>query len=157
MKFEKITKVRLPFDRRDPEPKKNYGIGGLQIWFILKGPKGAVQFMAGFGIYLPHLYPEYLQKFGSDSLKSEITGWDVGYHALEPQYEEQSPMGECDVFDGKPCYYDGSSLRAEEWGQEIFSVRGQQPEELIWSKLEQEYKDRFGDENADFSGMNEHE
>ena len=38
-KFEKIYRVRLPFDGRHKDPNKNYGIHGFDIWFILKGPK----------------------------------------------------------------------------------------------------------------------
>lgn len=141
-KFERITKVRLPFDRRNDDPKINYGIGGLEVWFILKGPKGAVQFLVGFSIYLPHLYPEYAEKFPG-SLEPKIRGWDVGYHAPAPHFEGHPPMEGCDVLGGAPCYYDGSSLRADEWGKELFSTRGQHIEPLIWSRLEAEYRDRF--------------
>lgn len=42
--FKKTTTVRLPFDLTDNDPNKNYGISSLGIWFILTGPKGAVQF-----------------------------------------------------------------------------------------------------------------
>lgn len=146
MKFERITTVSLPFDRRHDDPKKNYGIGGLQIWFILKGSKGATQFMVGFDIYLPHLYSEYLGKFGPDSLKPKISGWDVGYHARKPQFEGHSPMEGCDLFNGEPCYYDGSSLLADDWVKDIFSIRGEDPAKEIWNRLEQEYIQRFGDQ-----------
>jgi hypothetical protein len=127
---------------RADEPKKNYGIGGLRVWFLLKGERGAVQFCCGFGIYLPHLYLEYAVQHPG-SLKPEISGWDVGYHALEPQWEGQSSMGPCDHFGGKPCYYDGSSLRADDWVKDIF-VGGKWPEEKLWAMLEAEYIDRFG-------------
>jgi hypothetical protein len=53
------TQVRLPFDRRDPNPSKNYGIHGLDIWFIVKGPLGAVQFGATFPCYMPHVMAEF--------------------------------------------------------------------------------------------------
>lgn len=136
--FEKITNVRLPFDRRDPDPKHNYGIHGLDVFFILKGPKGAVQFAVTFPTYLPHVE---LEK-SSWSYNPRIMGFDVGYHAKEPQYEGQTPMENCTLFEG-PCYYDGSSLRAEEWSKEIFAIRGAHPEDEIWRRLEVEYQDRF--------------
>src|SRR3954469_667919 len=108
--FERITQVRLPFDMRSDKPEENYGIHGLDIWFVLKGPNGAVQFMVNFGVYLPsvtHVTP------------GEIHGFDVGYHAPTPQYEEQTEC-ECEHLPGGKCYYDGSGLRAEEWVRLIF-------------------------------------
>lgn len=135
-KFQKITNVRLPFDRRSADPKTNYGIHGLDIWFILKGPKGAVQFAINFPIYLPHVEAErYAWKY-----KPEIMGIDIGYHALEPQYEGQTKM-ECQMFG--ECYYDGSSLRADDWVKEIFAIRGTHLEDEIWSRLEEDYRRRF--------------
>lgn len=141
-KFEKITKVRLPFDRRHKDPSQNYGVSGLSIWFILKGKKGAVQFQCYFhDAVLPHVKKSSV---GGDI--GNISGFDVGYHAREPQYEGQSEMENCNLFPDGKCYYDGSSLRAAEWAKEIFSVRGKNPEEVLWPMLEQEYKERFGDE-----------
>lgn len=139
IKFERITKVRLPFDRRDPDPKKNYGIHGLDVWFILKGPKGAVQYAATFRCYLNQTLedPFYWNKLKD---RGTISGFDVGYHAKEPQYEGQRPMDECEL--EQPCYYDGSSLCADTWTDEIF-VKNVQPEEILWNKLEEEYRLRF--------------
>lgn len=145
MKFEKITHVRLPFDRRAPEPNKNYGIGGLDIWFILKGPRGAVQFAVNFPVNLPHIELEYPAKFPDWNERKHFMGIDVGYHAPKPQYEGQNDM-ECQHLEGGRCYYDGSSLRAQEWVDELFSTRGQCIEPLIWERLEQYYKERFGED-----------
>lgn len=75
-------------------------------------------------------------------MMNEISGTDVGYHSPVPMYEDQRSM-ECELIEGGKCYYDGSGLRADEWVKEIFSLRGKRPEELIWEKLEQEYKERF--------------
>lgn len=137
--LERITKVRLPFDMRSTESGKNYGIHGLDVWFILKGPKGAVQFVVTFPVYLPHVQAEsYEWKY-----KPEIMGIDVGYHAFTPQYESQTSMP-CDLLGGE-CYYDGSSLRADEWAKEIFAVRGEPPENEVWRRLEGEYVSCFGE------------
>lgn len=141
--FERITKVSLPYDRRHSDDKKNYGIGGFRIWHVLKGPKGAVQFMYGVGAYLPHLTPEYYAK-GLNLEHGKISGWDVGYHAYKPQYEDQKPMGECDIL-GCECYYDGSGLRADDWVNEIFSIVGEDPSKRLWEKLEEEYELQFSD------------
>jgi hypothetical protein len=137
--FEKITNVRLPYDRRHPDPKQNYGIHGLDVWFILKGPKGATQFAVTFPVYLPHVERES----ASWKYKPEIMGTDVGYHAKEPQFEGHAAMP-CNLFGGE-CYYDGSSLRADDWAKEIFAIRGEGPENEIWRRLKVEYVERFGD------------
>lgn len=140
IQFERIQRVKLPFDRRHSDPKKNYGIHGLDIWFILKGSKGATQFMFTVDAQLPHVNVGPMR--GDAGL---FSGYDVGYHSLTPQYEGQSSMGPCDLFPGHECYYDGSGLQAADWVKEIFSIKGERLEEHVWRKLEEEYKYRFGD------------
>jgi hypothetical protein len=141
--FEKITKVRLPFDMRNPDPKKNYGIHGLDIWFVLKGPLGAVQYAVTFPVFLPHVRDELERKDPVYSLLREIRGFDVGYHSPKPMYEGQSEM-ECEHLEGGKCFYDGSSLRSDEWTKEIFSTTGEPPEKVLWAMLEADYFERFG-------------
>ncbi len=138
--FEEITNVRLPFDMRHTDDNKNYGIHGLDVWFILKGPKGAVQFAVTFRVYLLHVEIER----ASWKYAPKIMGTDVGYHALTPQYEGQTKR-ECQYFG--ECYYDGSSLRADDWAKEIFAIRGEMPEKEIWRRLREDYSSRFENEN----------
>lgn len=145
IKFEKITNVRLPYDRRHTEANKNYGIHGLDIWFILKGPKGAVQYGVTFPQYLPNVDAEYAVRFPDWKDGKKISGFDVGYHSPVPMFEGQSPMGECHILGGQ-CYYDGSSLAADSFTEEVFSTVGKPPEEVLWAKLEEEYRERFGSE-----------
>lgn len=136
MKFERVTQVRLPFDMRSPRCDRNYGIHGLDVWFVLKGPKGAVQFAVNFGVYLPsvtHVTP------------GDIYGFDVGCHSLVPQYEGQTER-ECEHLPGGKCYYDGSGTAADEWAREIFGTVGRPPEEVLWPMLEKEYRERFGED-----------
>lgn len=139
-KLERIKNIRLPFDLRSDIPSKNYGIGGLYIWFILKGEKGAVQFNVSFPVYLNHINKQILDYV------NKIEGCDVGYHSPKPMYEGQRVIDEnCHILEGK-CYYDGSGLRAYEWADEIFSKPGSDHEEIIFKKLEEEYLMRFCDE-----------
>lgn len=145
-KFERITRVALPFDQRNADDNKNYGIHGLDIWFILKGKKGAVQFAVNFPVYLPHVDREYIHRFPDWNTKKEIRGFDVGYHSFWPHYEGQKSMGSCEVLDGANCYYDGSSLASDRWVENIFSIRGKRPDETMWEMLTQEYKERFTDD-----------
>lgn len=144
--FKKITRVGLPFDMRNDDPHINYGIHGFDIWFILHGPKGAVQFMISLDLHLPHIEREERPKWrtGAYYKDEKIRGYDVGYHALTPQYEGQY-IRECDLLEGGKCYYDGSALASDEWVKEIFSIRGEKPENRLWDKLEEEYISRFGE------------
>ena len=131
-----MTNVTAPFDMRHKDPSYNYGIGGLLVYWVLVGPKGATQFAVSFPAYLPHVMAE-----GNVS-NTEIMGYDVGYHANYPMYDGQTDM-DCSYTESGKCFYDGSSLRADQWVEEIFSIRGERPEVRIWDKLEQEYMDRF--------------
>lgn len=135
--FQKITNVRLPFDKRHSDPKQNYGVHSLDIWFILKGPKGVVQYAVNFPVYLPHI------DTSNFTWHQKIRGFDVGYHSPTPMYDDQPSMA-CELIEGGKCYYDGSSLRAVEWTEIIFKTTGKQPEEVLWKMLEDEYYERFG-------------
>ena len=139
--FEKIVEVMPAFDRRDPDPAKNYGVSSCRIVFILKGPKGAMQFIIGTNWYVPSAR-EHLSQFlrTERDFQMKPDGWDVGYHSPVPMYEGQTPMGECHVLKEGDCYYDGSSLQAEEWVED-FVAGGT---EWLWKKLEERYRMRFG-------------
>lgn len=145
-KFERITNVSLPYDRRHPDPSKNFGIGGLRVWFILKGPAGAVQFCAIFPCYLPHVQNELMTKYGTspeNHFMWHILAADVGYHSHAPMHEgAELHTNECEVLGG-PCYYDGSSMEALAWGEKIFAVTGEKPEAVLWALLEKCYAETF--------------
>ena len=153
MKYEKIVKFAPAFDKRHKDPNKNYGIGSMRVWFILKGKEGAVQAMFSLPIYLPQTITEYKKignknKTNQHDLRDDFDGnpagidcWDIGYHSLKPQYEGQT-KGTCDILKGDKCYYDGSSLRGQQDKLgEMLLTEGQEP---IWNYLEKDYKSRFG-------------
>ena len=67
---------------------------------------------------------------------------DVGYHSPTPLYEGQTVCSDhCEYLDGKPCYYDGSGLFAEEVYQKL--VEGGSDE--VWKILEERYMELFGE------------
>lgn len=143
--FEQIVWVTPAFDKRHSDPKKNYGIGNCRIFFVLKGPLGAVQFQIGTDWSLPEVQRE--QRGWRHSHEREFDtiqpqGWDVGYHSPKPMYEGQSPMGKCDLLE--TCYYDGSGLRADDWVPD-FIAGGTK---WLWPKLEETYHEFF-DDSAD--------
>ena len=81
------------YDKRDPDPRKNYGIHGVNMRWILKGKLGAVQFL----LYTNWQLPEVREEYGSTIEKVsrfllEPLPADIGYHSRVPLYAGQSPV-----------------------------------------------------------------
>ena len=141
---ERLILFEPGFDKRDPDPKKNYGIGGMKIRFVLKGEKGAMQFLIGTDWYPYDTQKEYLSRFPNKD-NVQPGGWDIGYHSLTPMYEGQESMTDvCEFLDGKPCYYDGSGLAADRLIP-AFLARGA---DAVWEELEEWYQTKFEEEET---------
>ena len=145
--MERITQITPAFDHRNDAEKKQYGQHCCDIRMILKGELGAYQFLLYTGWYL------------SGQTQNPIPA-DVGYHAPTPQYESQCATGQhceyndesdfigckgeptpCEYLDGKPCYYDGSTLRAAD----MFQTLLEKGSDGVWKELEEAYIHRFGE------------
>jgi hypothetical protein len=147
MELQRTVTFRAAFDKRDDNPAKNYGIHGVEIRFVVKGPKGATQFLLYTNWQLPHVTAGMLdeQRWLSDPSWAKTLFMpmpaDLGYHAYEPQYEGQTRMGQCDILDDAPggCFYDGSGLRAEG----VFERLLREGDAGVWAALEEEYHALF--------------
>lgn len=160
-KFERIVEFYPAFDGRPPEKgglaewrtkgmkpydgtdHTNYGIGGVNIKFVLKGSKGAIQFLIGTDWFPPHVQEQMFNResFRSHYFSVQPDGWDVGYHSPVPMHDGQEVMAQdCEYLDHKPCYYDGSSLRADTWVKGILLKEGSGG---VWKAMEKEYAVRF--------------
>ena len=139
--LERFTFFTRAYDKRDPNPLKNYGIGCVRCGMVLKGKEGAVHFVFGTGMYLPETHRQWINKPEfRDHDPVRYMGDDVGYHSLIPRFEGQSiNKDKCEWLDNKPCYTDGSALRADEWMNILVKEGG----EKIWEMLEEDYKERF--------------
>jgi hypothetical protein len=143
--FQRIVKFYPAYDRRDPNPSKNHGVHGVNLLMLLKGDKGCIQFMLSTNWMLPHVQAEQDRKHlkNTDKLVLECfyhpRPWDLGYHSYIPMYEGQTAINSCEWLDGKPCYYDGSSLEADR----IYKVLLAEGDEGVWKALEEEYRYRF--------------
>lgn len=151
--FERIVELEAAYDRRDPDPKKDYGIHGVDLRMVLKGAEGAVQFALSTGWYLPetvgseagdweihHRYAESLNQCRLN--RHHPMPSDLGYHSRTPRYEDQSVISEeCAYLDGAPCYYDGSGLNA--WHPFEALLRG--GHEGVWAYLEDYYAEVFAE------------
>lgn len=147
--MERIITFEPAYDKRDPNPRKNYGIHGVNLRFVLKGDKGAVQFVIYTNWMLPHVTQELLHKASGKELISRYIEFtflpmpaDRGYHSPVPMYEGQSIVSDsCEYLDGKPCYYDGSGLTAED----IYKRLVAEGDSAVWEELESYYKQTFGE------------
>lgn len=146
--FERIVKFHPAFDKRHSDPKRNYGIHGVELLMALKGAEGTTQFLLYTNWHLP-------SALGIE-IKDDMTShhWrrayeslpyhapmpaDLGYHSPKPTYEGHEPIGsECEFVDG-PCYYDGSTLNA--WRP--FEALLREGDEGVWRVLEDYYESVF--------------
>lgn len=133
--FERRVAIRGAFDRRHPDPSKNYGIHGMELRFTLIGPKGAVHFLVFTPMHLPHVAREMWEKNDRRYNPFETMGADVGYHSPTPFYEWQEPC-DCDLLPGGKCYGDGSALMADEFTEKF--LKG--GDAVVWPMLEEKYR-----------------
>lgn len=118
---------------------QGHGVHGMEVRWLLRGPKGAV-WLCMFTRWTPgDLHPGHGMPPDSRMLAQDLlpSGAGLGYHARDPQYEGQAiDRAECDVI-GAPCYGDMSFCGADE-PVERFVAEGEQ---VIWDALESAYAD----------------
>lgn len=149
MELEQIVQFEPAWDKRSDDPKKNYGIHGVELRMVLKGNKGATQFVLYTGWLLPstlglpddgtdlELY-QYTDRLHERHSKYYPSPTDLGYHAKEPQYEDQYVRTDCE-YTGGICYYDGSSLNAYYPFRELLTKGS----DGVWAFLEMYYNHLF--------------
>ena len=140
-KLERRIDFTPAFDRRNADPKKNYGIHGVEMRWYLIGPRGVIQFVVYTGWMLPQIYEEEAYKSRDLSIIRTLSrpmAADLGYHSPIPKYEYQLKMEECQFFEGG-CYYDGSSLAADRILQLLIAKGG----EAVWLEMEEYYLEQF--------------
>lgn len=126
---------------------ESHGVHGMEIMWLLRGPAGAVHFVA-YTDWIPGRLSagHGLSPAGSYSWESyrhpgEMDypdGADLGYHAHVPQWEGQTAGDVC-AWIGARCFCDGSGLAAADLAREFRnSPRG---EHVIWEALEGRYAD----------------
>ncbi len=130
--FERIVELTPAYDLTR-EGKGRRGAHCVDLRMVLKGPKGAIQFVLYTGWYL-------------DGKVREPIPADLGYHSPVPMYEDQTLVAQtCEYLDGRACYYDGSTLNAER----VFRVLLERGSDGVWEELEKEYKRRFERESEE--------
>jgi len=146
------------FDKINPDPSKNYGIGCLELRFILEGEKGVIEFQL-----LTNWYQEHVMKRRFEFLKKDV--WSGKKDFLIRGFLEPFPVDICIwslskrhedclffeegvsyVFDGKPCYYDYIYRDNNDDVAHDVAYRKlvDDGEESLWKYLEEQYVEAFG-------------
>lgn len=141
--FKREIVFRPAWDKRSNDPKKNYGIHGVEMLWLLKGPNGVIQWLVYTNWHLDHVERELDGKSSGrfPHLSCHPQPADLGYHSPVKMYDGQEVMTQsCEHLGGKPCYYDGSGLNAVP----IFTLLKEQGSEAVWRELEAYYFSTFG-------------
>lgn len=134
--------VTPAFDKRDPNPSKNYGIHGAELRFVLTGNKGAITFTLFTNWHLPHVDAELRNGTRNKpecDFMFQPQGADISYHSYISRFEGQTSMPECTYLGGKPCYCDGSSLNAIPISEMLIA----EGSEAVWKELERWYNEKL--------------
>lgn len=147
------------FDRRSDDPSKNYGVHGVEIRFVLRDYRGAVQFLL-YTNWIPFKKNVGMDWFYAiedkdigDSMKVELKfnpflpsflrkplPADLGYHSPKSMNESSAKTESCELLGGKPCYYDGSTLNAIRPFIELINGG----EKGVWDFLKKYHEETFG-------------
>lgn len=125
-----------PWNTRNEPPSRNYGRASVNVRHLIHGPLGSVQFLWSTGV-TPERVP--VEGYRHDEwMHHGASGFDVGYHADAPQYDDQD-ANDCEYRPSGKCYYDGSGLAGDEFLR-IFLTEG---EDAMWAGLESRYHEWF--------------
>jgi hypothetical protein len=157
--MERLITFTPAFDERNSDPKKNYGIHGVDMYFVLKGELGAISFTLFTNWHLPHVQKE-LEAKPSPAMMFKPSPADISIHSHTPLFEGHNPVGVTTTYDDdfnpigtegepspckwlndKPCYCDGSALAAEK----VFNALVAEGEDALWKELENWYESNFGE------------
>lgn len=111
---------------------QGHGVHGMDLIFVVKGEKGAIQFLLFTG-WMPN-WTEYSQPQPYHPIPAEL-----GVHSRAPLYESQAVICRPCQWLGGTCYYLGSVLQAES----AFKLFVKEGEEALWKHLEATYNDIF--------------
>ncbi len=142
--FERVVEFEPAFDRRDPDPRKSRGVGGVEIRFLLKGELGTVVFRLLTEWMLPNVeeWHDELAQAKPFLLRSHTNAtadalifhgryaFDGGEHQLDP----------CPFISGDhTCYVARSGYL---FGDEVYQRLKREGGAGLWAALE-EFSDQW--------------
>jgi hypothetical protein len=142
------------YDKRDLEPTKDYGVGGILMNFVIKGDHGAINFVLSTNFVLPQTL-EFWQKKKEITKQIDLSYWlrpntDLCFHGLKPKYEGHKSHNDCCWMPGKECYVECDSFGGDEAYQALLTGGS----EAMWQYMEKRYREELMDEaeGTDSSG-----
>lgn len=144
--IERVMEIRPPYRLISKDPKKNYGIGGVRLVFILKGRHGAVTFQMLTQLYCfddKEGWKYAKERIGEATFEPYLpVGIDV--HSMKQHHEDQISC-ECDWVPGGVCYVGGSGMAGrpllERWAKSDIQTSN----DVVWEELERWYRAYFLD------------
>jgi hypothetical protein len=129
--FSRKIGFKTSYEKRNDDPRKDYGISGGSIWFVLTGPKGAVTWELLAGFFLP----ETIDRLKKDNTKfMGPTPGGVGFHYAEER--EWGTTNEDCEFTGGPCWFDvGYTM-----GDEAYKTFTHEGLDSLWDFLGELYQ-----------------
>jgi hypothetical protein len=126
------------WDRTNDPSGKNYGVHGVDMEFVLTGPKGAINFLVYTGWHLPSVWNSWRSRGLPTHDYQLCDGAMICYHARKRTGHEDRESEECEYLDGKcysGCWY--SAAGALFWE---FVEKG---EDVVWAELTRRYEAVF--------------
>lgn len=136
--FKRRMVIRPAFDKRDPDPKKDKGIGGVSIYLWLIGEKGAVSW---------EFLTEWMLPETKSRLRDEGHRWmgptagPVSLHSRTPTEEDGEGTDDCLLLGPDRCYDAGGSYT---WGERPYEALVRGGFDAMWACLEGIYYGDFG-------------
>lgn len=171
--FERQVYFRPAWHKVNDDTKKDYGVHGMEIRFVLIGPLGAIHFINYTGMMLEETY-DWWKATGRNLTPHKMhMGVDVGYHSPTPQfdgqevmwpkkriekveglvYDKEKPMEYFDnitwekIGDEPPiCEYIGVPCYTDGSairGDDWHNIWLKEGDDKIWEMMEEAYKDNF--------------
>ena len=112
--FERVIEMHPAYDKSHDDPKKNYGVHGVDMRFVLIGPHGAISFALYTNWHLPHVQERIDSRAPSKDLTytfHQPIAADLSYH-IPFQYDECQSSYNCEYLPEGKCFIDGSGLMA---------------------------------------------
>jgi len=171
MELERSIDWSPAWDRRSNDPSKDYGVHGVQMVWMVRGPMGAITFVVYTNWMLPHVYEwqdtkrkiDFMKGVSKLKLRAELEHGKLEGTPILEVFEDT-----CCSFLDRPMAADIGyhSLRSQYCGQEpqeecryvfgpcyydgsalrsqdVFQVLVEHGGEVLWRYLEWEYHERF--------------